>query len=70
MYSTDYLPTFRSSDPYLLVKVEISTNGGWDATALDLPKFTLPDLPKNNYSAKLPGLFKEKVPSTVTQKMF
>ncbi|XP_047496073.1 TBC1 domain family member 25-like isoform X2 [Penaeus chinensis] len=58
----------KSSDPYLLVKVEIlSSNGTWDAvTNMDIPKLSLPDLPRNNYSTKLPGLFKEKMEKTLS----
>lgn len=53
----------KSADPYLLVRVDLmSSNGTWEAvTSMDIPKLSLPDLPKNNYSVKLPGLFKEKV---------
>ncbi|XP_071527319.1 TBC1 domain family member 25 isoform X2 [Panulirus ornatus] len=58
----------KSADPYLLVKVELSSsNGTWDAvTNMDIPKLSLPDLPKNNYSAKLPGIFKEKMEKTLS----
>lgn len=57
------IASLRSADPYLLVKVDLmSSNGTWEAvTNMDIPKLSLPDLPKNNYSVKLPGLFKEKV---------
>ncbi|XP_045615805.1 TBC1 domain family member 25 isoform X2 [Procambarus clarkii] len=58
----------KSADPYLLVKVELlSSNGTWDAvTNIDIPKLSLPDLPRNNYSAKLPGIFKEKMEKTLS----
>ncbi|KAG7172769.1 TBC1 domain family member 25-like [Homarus americanus] len=57
-----------SADPYLLVKVELSSsNGTWDAvTNMDIAKLSLPDLPRNNYSAKLPGIFKEKMEKTLS----
>ena len=59
----DFFFLHRSADPYLLVKVELlPSNGTWDAvTSIDIPKLSLPDLPRNNYSTKLPGIFKEKV---------
>ncbi|XP_042215317.1 TBC1 domain family member 25-like isoform X2 [Homarus americanus] len=58
----------KSADPYLLVKVELSSsNGTWDAvTNMDIAKLSLPDLPRNNYSAKLPGIFKEKMEKTLS----
>ncbi|CAL4124497.1 unnamed protein product [Meganyctiphanes norvegica] len=58
----------KSSDPNLLVKVELgSSNGTWEAvTNMDIPKLSLPDLPKNNYSNKLSGMFKEKMEKTVS----
>ncbi|RXG53435.1 TBC1 domain family member 25 [Armadillidium vulgare] len=64
----------RSSDPYLLVKVDLiaTSNGMWDVSNIDLPKLSLPDIPKNNYSVKLPGIFKEKMEKTISivQKAF
>ncbi|KAG0720766.1 TBC1 domain family member 25 [Chionoecetes opilio] len=58
----------KSADPYLLVRVDLmSSNGTWEAvTSMEIPKLTLPDLPKNNYSVKLPGLFKEKMEKTLS----
>ncbi|XP_064101260.1 LOW QUALITY PROTEIN: TBC1 domain family member 25-like [Macrobrachium nipponense] len=58
----------KSADPYLLVKVELtSSNGTWDAvTNIDIPKLSLPDLPRNSYSTKLPGIFKEKMEKTLS----
>uniref|UniRef100_A0A0P4WA70 Rab-GAP TBC domain-containing protein n=1 Tax=Scylla olivacea TaxID=85551 RepID=A0A0P4WA70_SCYOL len=58
----------KSADPYLLVRVDLmSSNGTWEAvTSMDIPKLSLPDLPKNNYSVKLPGLFKEKMEKTLS----
>ncbi|KAK4325450.1 hypothetical protein Pmani_003977 [Petrolisthes manimaculis] len=56
----------KASDPYLLVKVEVSgaNNGSWDA--MDLTRLSLPDLPRHTYPAKLPGLFKEKMEKTLS----